>query len=533
LPCRNERIVCFAVSAELSPAIAAEPAASARPTARQSSYGEILKSSTLIGVSTVLNLAIGVVRTKVLAVLLGPAGFGLIGVISSIADLARSLAEMGINSSGVRQIAEAAGSGDNARLVRTVAVLRRVAIVLGLIGALLLVLFARQISALTFGNEAQTVAIAVLSIAVFLRLVSDGQVALLQGMRRIGDMARAGVIGALLGTLLAIPIIYWLRQDGVVPALVAVAAASLVVSWWFVRRVPLPGRLPVLDASEVRQEVSALLGLGLAFMASGFLVMGAAYAVRMLLIRYDGLATAGLYQAAWTIGGLYVGFVLQAMGADFYPRLVAAASDNAECNRLVNEQAQVSLLLAGLGVIATLSFAPWVVTLLYSADFVAGTEVLRWITLGMAMRVITWPLGYILVAKGKQVLFVTTDLAWAIANVGLAWLAVRLFGLTGAGIAFLGSYLVHLAVVYPMARHLTGFRWSAANVRTGALFVVLITGVCAGFEFLPQVAMALGAVAMVASAVYSVHVLRTLVAPECVPRQLSWLLPARQEAADR
>ena len=136
----------------------------------------------------------------------------------------------------------------------------------------------------------------------------------------------------------------------------------------------------------------------------------------------------------------------------------------------MNEQAQVSLLLAGCGVLATLTFAPWIVTLLYSNDFEAGTDVLRWVTLGMAMRVITWPVGYILVAKGEKALFVAADLAWAIVNVGLTWLCVPLFGLAGAGIAFLGSYAVHLLVVYSIARRIAGYRWSTTNLRKGALF---------------------------------------------------------------
>ena len=515
------------MTAELSPPIG-KPLASPPSQERKSSYAEILKSSMLIGGSTAISLVIGIVRTKVMAVLLGPAGFGLMGVYTSIADLVRSLAEMGINSSGVRQIAESVGSGDGERIARTVAVLRRVAIVLGLIGALLLILFAWPISSLTFGTGAQWGAVALLSVAVFLRLVADGQGALLQGMRRIGDMARIGVIGALLGTLLSIPIVYLLGQDGVVPALVAVAAASALVSWWYVRRIPLPAAIPVLTTSEVRKEVTSLLGLGLAFMASGFLMMGAAYAVRMLLVRHQGLEAAGLYQAAWTIGGLYVGFVLQAMGADFYPRLVAASKDNVECARLVNEQAHVSLLLAGCGVIATLTFAPWIVSLLYSTDFTAGTDVLRWIVLGMAMRVITWPMGYILVAKGARTLFVATDLAWAVANVGLTWFGVRLFGLSGAGMAFFGSYVVHLVIVYAISRRLAGFRWSATNLRTGALFVTVIAAVFAGYRLLgPTAAMALGAVSTIASAAYSLYVLRALIPPEQLPRRLSRLLGTR------
>ncbi len=490
-----------------------------------SSYVEILKSTTLIGGSTILNLAIGIVRTKAMAVLLGPAGFGLMGVFTSIADLARNAAGMGINSSGVRQIAEAVGSGNHARIVRTVVVLRRVAIVLGLLGALLLILFSQPISSLTFGTGEHADAVAFLSVAVFLRLVTDGQGALMQGMRRIGDMAKTGVLGALLGTILSIPIVYGLGRDGVVPALVAVAAASWLVSLFYIRKIPLPAQLPVLTNFELRKEVSSLLALGLAFMASGFLMMGAAYAVRLVLIRQEGLDAAGLYQAAWTIGSMYVGFVLQAMGADFYPRLVAVSKDNLQCTRLVNEQAQVSLLLAGCGVLATLTFAPWIVTLLYSNDFEAGTDVLRWVTLGMAMRVITWPVGYILVAKGERTLFVAADLAWAIVNVGLTCLCVHVFGLAGAGVAFLGSYVVHALVVYSISRRLAGFRWSTSNLRTGALFVMAIAAVFVGFRLLsPPAAMALGAVATVASALYSMHVLRSLVAPEQVPKRLLWIL---------
>src|SRR5438552_256685 len=95
-----------------------------------STYGQILKSSALIGGSTVLSIALGIVRNKAMALILGPAGMGLMGIYSSIADLARTVAGMGINSSGVRQIAEAVGTGDTHRIARTVTTLRRVAALL-------------------------------------------------------------------------------------------------------------------------------------------------------------------------------------------------------------------------------------------------------------------------------------------------------------------------------------------------------------------------------------------------------------------
>ena len=50
------------------------------------------------------------------------------------------------------------------------------------------------------------------------------------------------------------------------------------------------------------------------------------------------------------------------------PRLTAAAKDNSTCNRLVNEQTHVCILLAAPGVIATYTLAPFVITLFYSVD---------------------------------------------------------------------------------------------------------------------------------------------------------------------
>ena len=480
------------------------------------SYGQILKSSTLVGGSSVLNVAIGIVRTKAMAVLLGPAGFGLVGLYTSVCDLSQNIAGMGINSSGVRQIAEAAGSDDTAQIGRTTAVLRRTSLVLGVLGAALLVIFSKQVSLLTLGSKKHAAAICLLSIAVLFRLVSGGQGALIQGMRRIGDLAKMSVLGALFGTLVTIPIVYFLRERGVAPALVGVAAMTILTSWWYSRKISIS--IPPVSVAEVGREAAALLKLGFAFMSSGLMTLGVAYVVRIAVLRKVGFAGAGLYQSAWTLGGLYVGFILQAMAADFYPRLTAAARDNSKCNRLVNEQARVGLLLAGPGVIATLTFAPIVIALFYSGKFGPAVEVLRWICLGTTLQVITWPMGFIIVAKGKQGLFFWSEFAWAIASLALAWVCIRYFGLNGAGMAFFGSYVFHWLLIYPIVRRISGFRWSGENRRTGLLFLSMIAAVFCGFYVLPfAVAICLGLIALAVSGIYSLRSVLNMVSLDVIP----------------
>ena len=482
-------------------------------------YGQILKSSAIIGGSSLINIFIGIVRTKIMAVLLGPSGVGLMGLYTSITDLTQSVVGMGINSSGVRQIAAAVGTGDDAKIAKTAQVLRRTAIFLGLLGAVFLLGFAKPLSNLTFGNEQHADGVALLALSILFLMLSSGQAALIQGMRRIADLAKMGVIGSLLGAIISILAVYHLGEDGVALALVLIAAMSFAVSSWYRLKIKLPAY--PMTKSEIASEQIDLLKLGVAFMFSGLMVTGAAYVIRMILVRKVGFDAAGLYQSAWALGGMYLGIILQAMGTDFYPRLTAVASDNAECNRIVNEQAHVGMLLAGPGIIGTLTLAPLVIELFYSAKFHGAVEVLRWLCLGMALRVISWPIGFIIVAKGIQSTFIFCELAWTVVYLGLAWLCIERFQLNGAGIAFFGSYIFHIAMIYAVVKRLTNFRYSAECQKTVLLFLVLSAIVfCAPYTLPTIPALAVSAVAIVLSGLSSIQVLLNLVAIDGFPRPI-------------
>jgi enterobacterial common antigen flippase len=492
-------------------------------TAEKPSYSQILKSSALIGGSSVLNIGIRILRTKAMAVLLGPSGYGLAGLYGSVSDLTQNIAGMGVNSSGVRQIAEAVGSCDEERIARTTAVLRKTSVALGLLGAVLLVMFSRQVSALTFGNSEHSVGISLLAIAVFFGSVTGGQSALLQGMRRISDFAQMGVLGALAGAVITIALVYFLRDKGIVPALVGVAAMAAIISYAYSRKVNI--RTPVLTLSEVRQEAAALLKLGFAFMSSGLMTMGAAYFTRIVLLRKVGFEATGLYQAAWALGGLYVGFVLQAMGADFYPRLTASASNDPVCNRLVNEQTRIGLLIAGPGLLATLTFAPIVIALFYSTKFVGAVGILRWVCLGTTLQVVSWPMGYIILAKGRRNVFFWSELAWAVVSLGLAWTCITSFGANGAGIAFFGSYVFHGLFMYAIVSRISGFRWSKDNKETGLLLFSFVAIVFCGSYVLPLfLASCIGTLAVLVSGAYSIRVLTKLIPWDEIPQPVRRLL---------
>lgn len=437
-----------------------------------------------MGGSQVINILIGILRTKVMAVLLGPAGVGLLGMYQAVTGVVGTVTGLGIGSSGVRQIAEAAGTGDEIRIATTIYTLRRTALILGLAGMLFTIALCRHLSTVTFGSENQADAIAFLGITILLGAVSGGQVALVQGLQRITDLAAMSVLGTIFSTILSVLILYFWQDTGIVPSLIAVSAMTILTSWWFARKIRVP--TVSIDWKEVLREGKGLVKLGGVFMASELMTAAVAYFIRVLITRKLGMESLGLYQAANTLSNLYIGVILGAMGMDFYPRLTAVASDNPTVNRMVNEQTEVGLLVATPGIVATLAFAPHALQIFYSSAFMAAFDVLRWQILGIFLRVVAWPMGFVVLAKGKNRVFFWTELIWNALHAGLVWAGVHLFGLAGTGIAFFWMYVSYTILIFVVVNHISGFRWSKTNIRISAIMMAIIAAAFLVPHLLPK-----------------------------------------------
>lgn len=428
----------------------------------RSSYRSILKSTSLIGGASVINILIGMVRTKFVAVLLGPTGVGLLGMYMQVTSVVGTLTGMGLGSSGVRQVAEAVGTNDDERIARTVITLRRAAWVTGGLGLLVMAAFCVPLSHATFASRDYAWAVALLGITLLTGAIAGGQGCIINGTRRIADLAKISILGAASGTLISIPCFWFWGEAGIVPSLLLSAFAALATSWWFARRVPVMAiGLPWRDSiGEARQ----LLTLGASFMAAGLVTVLSNYLIRVVLLRQFSLDDVGIYQAAFSLSGILAGFVLGAMGADYYPRLTAVANDNASVCRMVNEQTQISILLALPGLAAMMVFAPLVIKIFYAASFETAVPVLRWCTLGILGRVFSWPMGFVMLAKGKGKVFLLTEVFAAVLHLAAVAVFVRVWGLDGAGIAFMVLYAVYTGLMLFVMHRLVGATWGGESL---------------------------------------------------------------------
>jgi PST family polysaccharide transporter len=93
--------------------------------------------------------------------------------------------------------------------------------------------------------------------------------------------------------------------------------------------------------------------------------------------------------------------------------------------------------------------------------------------------------------------------------------------------AFFGSYIFHGLLIYGVVRRISGFRWSVQNTRRTLFFAALTAVVFTAPYLLPSyAAIALSALATLASAAYSLYVLLHLVARDRLPPLVRRLLPS-------
>ncbi len=444
----------------------------------ESSHRQILRSSSIIGGAQVINILASLVKMKFAAVLLGPAGVGLVGLYMNLVQTGSTIAALGLGTVGTRQIAAANGQGDAVAVGQARRALFWATMILSLIGGLLFWLASGAIARVVLNDQTLKGEVAWLSLGVALSVAAGSQQALLTGLRKVGDLARISIVSGVCSASLGVLALYLWGAQGLIAMVLVAPLATFLLGHLFVTRLGPPAgvRQPL---PAMAREWQAMVRLGVAFMVSGLVTMLGHLAVRTLVQRELGVEALGHFQAAWAIGMTYLGFVLGAMGTDYYPRLTAAINDHATAVRLVNEQTEVALLLCAPVLLAMLGLAPWVIRLLYTADFGPAVEVLRWQLLGDILKVMSWPLGFVLLAVGAGKTFVLTEsLGMGVFVLGVL-VGLPLLGVTATGVAFLALYLAYLPLVWWLGGRRIGFRWSRAvkwhalATITAAVIVVL------------------------------------------------------------
>lgn len=436
------------------------------------SYRNIFKATSLFGGVQFYQILIRIIRSKFVAVLLGPEGIGIVGLLQSGTQLIQSFTNMGLASSAVRDVSEANGTGDNQRISRTVCVVRKLVWFTGILGLLVTAFCSPILSKMSFGNYDYTIPFIVLSITLLIDQLSAGQMVVLQGLRKLKELAKCSSYGTTLGLFISVPIYYWLGIEGIVPTLVLSSFCSLFLSWLFSRKIKIE-KVNVTPKAAIR-EGRQMLTMGISMSLNGIFGTATAYIIRIFIQDSAGIEMVGLYQAGVIIISTYVGLIFSAIGTDYYPRLAAINQDNAKCSEAVSQQGEIATMILGPMLTVCIVFMPFMLTLLYSSQFVEANEYVSWACLGMMLRLAAWVISFLFVAKAESKLFIVNEGLACIYTVLFSIVGFKYWGLQGIGMAFALEYLVYFIQVYAIAKKRYNLKLSIDFVKTYAIQLLCV-----------------------------------------------------------
>lgn len=430
---------------------------------QQSSYRQIMKATSIFGGVQVFQIIIQVIRSKFIAVLLGPAGMGIAGLLNSTIGLISGMTNFGLGTSAVKNVSEASATGDEYRVATVIKVLRRLVWITGTLGTVVAIVLSSWLSKITFGNTDYTLAFIWISITLLFKQLTSGQLVILQGLRKIQYLAKANLSGSFLGLIITVPLYYYFGIDAIVPGIIITALISLILSRYFSKKV----KIKSVKVSKIRTiaEGKNMLTMGFMISLSGLIALGAAYIVRIFISNKGGVSEVGLYNAGFAIINTYVGLVFTAIGTDYYPRLSAVANNNKLCKETINQQAEIALLILAPILIIFIVFIKWIVIILYSTKFVAVDAMIHWAALGMLFKATSWSIAFVLLAKGASKLFFLNELITNIYILGLNLLGYHYWGLTGLGISFMIGYLLYLIQVFFLSKIKYDFNFSTPFIK--------------------------------------------------------------------
>lgn len=475
---------------------------------RTDSYSHILKYTGLFGGVQGLGILVGIIRNKLVAVILGPQGMGLVSLFNSTIKLVSDSTNFGISMSAVRRISEDFDKGDDEKVAHAVSIVRYWSLLTALLGTFLCVVLSPLLSRFTFSWNGHTLHFICLAPIVGLTAITGGELAILKGVRQLKHLAAISVYNMLAALFISVPIYYFFGQKGIVPSLVLMALAQMLLT------IVCSYRLYPLHFEHGKglfHDGISMIKLGTAFVVAGLFGSGADFLIRSYMNNVAGIETVGLYNAAFMMTMTYVGMVFSAMETDYFPRLSGVSHFGVTFTTTVNRQIEVMILLAAPLLVAFMIGLPVLLPLLYSGKFKPALDMMQIVVFAMYFRALKLPVEYIPLAKGDSKSYMLLEVVDDIAIVFLVIFFFEQFGLRGAGIGILLAAIFDFVMVFVYAKWKYKYSVSADVIRYALIQVPigLLALFTTSIKDSPVIYWGIGIILFFISAMVSITILRS------------------------
>jgi len=408
----------------------------------KNSYKQIIKATSLFGGVQFFNILISILKSKIIAVLLGTAGVGIITLLNSTMNLLINITSFGLESSGIKYISETKGaSKDNTpKTFEVISVFKKLVFASGVFGAVITLFFSSYLSQVTFGNKDFIHTFIWLSLAILFKQLTSGYLVVLQSLRRLKVYAKVNLIGNAISLSIVVPMYFYWQINAIAPAIVMSSFISFILAHFWSKKIIGNKKVTFIKALS---DGKSMIFLGLALSLSGIIRGASEYLVQIGIGYLGNLNEVGLFGAGLVVLNSYVGVIFIVMSKDYYPKLSSIINSDKSIRDLVFRQVFLSVLLIAVVIVVFIVVAPLLIGVLYTEAFNPIVAMVSWGIIGMLFKAVSWAYGYIIIAKGDSSVFVKTSLVFSVLYLFMLLSGYYIGGFLGLGVSFCSYYILH------------------------------------------------------------------------------------------
>ena len=417
-------------------------------------YKKIFKTTSLFGGVQGFSILLNLIRTKLVALLLGPSGIGLNSIYNETRELIHSTTNLGLDVSGIRGISQSyetwlkaettAEKHEKQILIgQAICLLRSWVILFALFGTLICLLLSEPLSYFSFGDYDHTWSFVFLSPVIGLSTLICGELAVLKATRHIRMIALVTIINVVLTLLTTIPLYYFFGLNGIIPAFILLYITQFIAILSFSYRLYPP---TFIFRKKALAAGFPMLILGLSFALTGMINHGAQLAIRTFINNHGGIEMVGLFNAGYTLFIMLGSVAFASLDSYFFPHLSGVFKDVQLRRQSVLKQIKVTLTFITPLIIILFAILGWIIPLLFSHEFDQVIPMARVAILALFFRAIYLPLAYIPLSAGDSKTYLILEFISALILSSSIIVGYSLYGLLGAGFGLLFSNLVDMSI---------------------------------------------------------------------------------------
>lgn len=405
-------------------------------------YDDVSKNVLFLGGSQTVQMGTALIRAKIIAIVLGPIGMGVNSLFISTLMVVQQISSIGIYQSAVRELSILHKEGEKEKLSALRCVFLNLSKLCGVFGIILMSFLAPFLSLFLFGDYAKTWHFLLLSIALFFMALYNGYSVMMQATKHLKLMSKATIVGAIGGLFVSAGSIFFFKLDGIVPAIIA----GYVIFWisfkYYGRKMGFE-QVASPPIKESWRSSIPIIKLGLVLMVSSFMITFFIFALNGIINAFGSVKDVGYYQSSASVisQSLLISNII--LSSDFYPRLSAVNNDTVQVRKTVNQQIDILMYIIVPISAVLIVFAPVIVWILYTPDFVSAISLIRVMAIALIFRVLWMIYSYIILAKGdKKNYFIFDAFVGNGLNFLLSIIGFFIYGIMGIAIASVFSSLI-------------------------------------------------------------------------------------------